>query len=676
MRKGNESALILTAESRSSFDPRLNPLLTHPDATIRADLADALGRIGAEPGIPMLVELLNDRESEVRERAAFAASQWENRTPSKTLGDALVARVATEPSEGALAAVVRALPRVKRTTEIADLVRPFLDDSRAGVREAAMQSIAYLGAHDIAPKKAREAACRLLMDRDNAVRLGAASAIVALEGEPDSKACRASLVQILKTDPEDEVRIQAARALAATRSLNAEIIDLLLEDGDYRVSANAFEALNRSDDPQACDQAKTAVDRLADSLTKRPELKDALFVQGLASALSAAMSRCVSWDSLKASASKIDALLTVDRKPEDKMVTQAVCSAGALSGADDIDILGCDETDSRFGKKRLIAKLQVQPVDRTVTDTLTELMKDADPSVAADALHAALKTAPDHAARIGIATACLADDRMLMNLAALNEIADNPPLFLVDGKTPEEIRSAMETVVSRYKDFDHAFMPLVFAARAAASLGDAVFGPMLLDMAKDSRLPVRSAAVRALLSMEGFKSPAGLPPLAEPEEAAHSLAEFPREADFSALLQLSIGDVVFIPDTDASPLSVAGLIESASAGDYNDSVIYRATPGEAVYFGDPTGSGLGDPGWYTPMEKAPTKVERGAVVILYEDVDVRVGRFVVALRRMPEWDGKVAVIGRVTSGMELLDRAVEGDKVVEVRVSQLSRRGK
>jgi peptidyl-prolyl cis-trans isomerase B (cyclophilin B) len=673
--RGDEAALILYAESRSSFDPRLTALLADPDPLIRARLALALGRIRSSKNISILNDLLNDRESEVRQQAAFAAAQLLTDTLSRSLADALVARMKIEPSEAVVVAIINALSRTPTLAGVANLIGPYLGDPRASVREAAIGCVGRLGVNNIDAQSAQDSACNLLTDSDKAVRLRAAATLAELKGNNLLESCRTSLIQILRTDPDDETRIQVARALTVTVGLSAELIDILIADGDFRVSAAAFDAIAAVKDNSACEQAAQVVGKLSEVISSRPELKDALFVQGLNSALLSAMRSCGSFDSLKIAATKINELLTTSKKPESRMVTSAICSARALSGADDIDILGCDEMDSRLGKKRLIAKLRVAAPSETNIGTLTEMIKDADPAAAIDALDAALKVAPNDAARTKMVLGALSDERTLLVLAALLEIEKEPSAYSVadgDGrKALPEIKTAVEAVVSRYKEFSHAFMPLVYSARVAAAVGDAEFTAMLLDLLKDTRLPVRNAAIFAVETMKGIAPQEGLPPLTMPDELEQSLAALSPGTNLTAVLQLTSGDVVAVLYPDEAPLSVADFADSAKSGYYNNSFMFRVVPGEAVFLGDPTGSGLGDPGRYVPPETTDAPVERGSIVILYDDIHIGVGRVAVALRRMPEWDGNAAIVGRITSGIELMDRAVEGDSVMQIHISEV-----
>jgi len=66
------SHLALKGIIKEERTPRLIDLLSHSDAHVRANVADALGYIGDEKAVPALIKLLSDSEPVVRSKAAGA----------------------------------------------------------------------------------------------------------------------------------------------------------------------------------------------------------------------------------------------------------------------------------------------------------------------------------------------------------------------------------------------------------------------------------------------------------------------------------------------------------------------------------------------------------------------------------------------------------------------------
>ncbi|MFM8975708.1 MAG: peptidylprolyl isomerase, partial [Vulcanococcus sp.] len=63
--------------------------------------------------------------------------------------------------------------------------------------------------------------------------------------------------------------------------------------------------------------------------------------------------------------------------------------------------------------------------------------------------------------------------------------------------------------------------------------------------------------------------------------------------------------------------------------------------------------------------------QRGAVAMARSaDPNSASAQFYIALKALPELDGRYAVFGRVTKGMEVVDRISQGDKLISATVLQ------
>jgi len=63
--------------------------------------------------------------------------------------------------------------------------------------------------------------------------------------------------------------------------------------------------------------------------------------------------------------------------------------------------------------------------------------------------------------------------------------------------------------------------------------------------------------------------------------------------------------------------------------------------------------------------------ERGALAMARSsDPNSASAQFYIALRALPELDGRYAVFGRVTKGMDVVDRISQGDKLISATVLQ------
>ncbi len=178
----------------------------------------------------------------------------------------------------------------------------------------------------------------------------------------------------------------------------------------------------------------------------------------------------------------------------------------------------------------------------------------------------------------------------------------------------------------------------------------------------------------------------------------------------TVLMQTSRGEVRFQLDGAAAPLTAGNFVDLVRRGVYDGTVFHRVvkqpTP-FVVQGGDPLSAnpmtppsqyGMGnyiDPGRnearLIPLEikllqdSSPRYGEeltqpgvtrelalahqRGALAMARSaDPNSASAQFYVALQALPELDGRYAVFGRVSSGMEVVDRIEQGDRIIRATV--------
>ena len=178
----------------------------------------------------------------------------------------------------------------------------------------------------------------------------------------------------------------------------------------------------------------------------------------------------------------------------------------------------------------------------------------------------------------------------------------------------------------------------------------------------------------------------------------------------TVVLQTSKGEVQLQLDGAAAPLTAGNFVDLVNRGTYNGTVFHRVVR-EPVPFvvqgGDPASAdpkvsasqyGLGsflDPASgearLIPLEikrsdepaprygepvtapgvtsKLDLVHQRGAVAMARSaDPNSASAQFYVALQALPELDGRYAVFGRVSKGMEVVDQIRQGDKLIKASV--------
>ena len=133
--------------------------------------------------------------------------------------------------------------------------------------------------------------------------------------------------------------------------------------------------------------------------------------------------------------------------------------------------------------------------------------------------------------------------------------------------------------------------------------------------------------------------------------------------NYSARLQLNIGEVVLQLYPDSAPRAVNSFVFLARSGWFDTNLIHRVIPEVLVETGDPSGTGFGDPGYFYGVESDPalTFDSPGMVAITSAGPSTNGSRFFITFTPLPELDGSHTIFGRVVEGLDLLRELSERD---------------
>jgi cyclophilin family peptidyl-prolyl cis-trans isomerase len=117
------------------------------------------------------------------------------------------------------------------------------------------------------------------------------------------------------------------------------------------------------------------------------------------------------------------------------------------------------------------------------------------------------------------------------------------------------------------------------------------------------------------------------------------------------------------------PITVANFEKLISAKFY-DGLTFHRVEDWVIQGGDPQGNGTGGPGWNIKLETNPQlKNVRGALAMARSREPDSAGSQFYILKTDASWlDGQYAVFGKVTKGLEVVDRIAIGDKMQEVKL--------
>jgi cyclophilin family peptidyl-prolyl cis-trans isomerase len=178
-----------------------------------------------------------------------------------------------------------------------------------------------------------------------------------------------------------------------------------------------------------------------------------------------------------------------------------------------------------------------------------------------------------------------------------------------------------------------------------------------------SQSSVRGAGVKRAATPEADGAVPTAPRVVKQYVAAPPLTIEPTKR-YLAVIETERGSVQVELLPQDAPQAVNNFVFLARDGFYDGVTFHRVIPGFVVQSGDPTGTGLGGPGYDLPFERPIQPFELGTLAVAKpsEAGTANNGsQFFFALGRQPTLDGRSTVIGRVLAGMEVLQSLAPRD---------------
>ena len=114
---------------------------------------------------------------------------------------------------------------------------------------------------------------------------------------------------------------------------------------------------------------------------------------------------------------------------------------------------------------------------------------------------------------------------------------------------------------------------------------------------------------------------------------------------------------------EIAPITVENFVKLANEGFYNGLIFHRVIAGFMIQGGDPTGTGMGGPGYQIKGEfssngvKNTLKHTRGVISMARSmHPDSAGSQFFIMHQNAPHLDGSYAAFGKLTEGFDVLDR--------------------
>lgn len=133
---------------------------------------------------------------------------------------------------------------------------------------------------------------------------------------------------------------------------------------------------------------------------------------------------------------------------------------------------------------------------------------------------------------------------------------------------------------------------------------------------------------------------------------------------YSARVTMDNGDefvIELLPES--APLAVNSFIFLANEGWFDGVSFHRVLPGFVAQTGDPTGTGLGGPGYTIPNEIDPelSHAEKGMVAMANSGPDTNGSQWYITYGDVSQLDGGYTIFGRVSEGMDVVEALTPRD---------------
>lgn len=130
------------------------------------------------------------------------------------------------------------------------------------------------------------------------------------------------------------------------------------------------------------------------------------------------------------------------------------------------------------------------------------------------------------------------------------------------------------------------------------------------------------------------------------------------------ILETTKGPVTIVMRPDLAPTHVARIKELVRQGFYNGVAFHRVIDGFMAQTGCPHGTGTGGSGQKLKAEFSPEKHVRGTVSMARaQDPNSGDSQFFICFADSPWLNGQYTVWGKVTAGMENVDKIKRGEPV-------------
>ena len=623
---------LLALEDRRAFDaPTLESAASASDAAVRARAALSLGRIGDARASTTLRRLLADPAPEVRSNAAFGAA---------ILGDPAVASALIPLFTDADASVAARAAWAAGFLE-AKGAETALAAAVPGARTPALRAALLRALWRFASPVAREAAMASVADADPVVRT-AAIYVLARRPQADSLPALTAALE----DPDPQTAALAARALGILGK-SESIAPLAAAVGRARVPVTISAMLALAAVLEKNPDAAFPADQRVRVVALAGDVNPNLAVPALA---------LLRWQTEDREAFR--RLWTVASTGRERRQQVALQALMAGLGARSLDL-----TDTAIASP-----------DPYLRGAAAEALSDLPPADAAPR-RAKLAADPEVVVRLKVLDGLKSPDDARSSRALVSRLLEDPNAgvragaldALVLSEDPGALAVCLDMVTRSYPDRDPD-VP-ISAIGAAEKTPDDAAARAVVEAAYRHPSTLVSRLARRSLVKTFHADPAQWP--WREYTTGKSVADYAAllgqaRQPWTAKVETSRGAFTIRFAGDAAPLTVMNFVALAQKGYFDGAPVHRVVPNFVVQDGDPTGTGNGGPGYEIRDELNTIPYAAATVGMALSGPDTGGSQWFVTQAPEPHLDGGYTVFGSVVSGMDVVLRIEQGDRISRI----------
>ena len=141
--------------------------------------------------------------------------------------------------------------------------------------------------------------------------------------------------------------------------------------------------------------------------------------------------------------------------------------------------------------------------------------------------------------------------------------------------------------------------------------------------------------------------------------------------EYTVLMETNKGTIELVLYPANAPKTVNNFVFLVREGFYDGIKFHRVIPDFVIQGGDPTGTGMGGPGYKFEDECKgnPLKHGTGWMSMANAGPNTNGSQFFITHSPQPHLDGRHTVFGKVVNGMDVVNAIEQGDEMVKVTVS-------